>query len=100
MGPPALDARSCLAEQSCLPLGGQSVWAPLGALNATRPPIFAVAPLDAAALIHEAAAGGDATVSGLVALLAAAEALGRTPSAATLPLGIIFAAFEAEAWGR
>lgn len=105
-GPPSLSSERCLADGSCSPLGGFSVW---GALNGTlggrermrAPGVMAVAKLDAAGLFEGLAVGADGTVSSLVALLLAAEALGRLlPAAAELPLPILFGAFQGESWGR
>jgi hypothetical protein len=123
MGPDGLTPTRCLGpdDQSCLPVGGQSVWATLGPMDAAgqmtangtvpvppgsparrqRPVVLGVAPLDApGGLFHPLAVGADATATGLVALLAAAAALGATPSAFNLPLQIAFAAFQGEWWGR
>ena len=61
---------------------------------------MAVAPLDSSSLFHDVAFGADSTASAVVAILAAADALSRTPEAATLPFQILFALFQAEQWGR
>jgi hypothetical protein len=47
-------------------------------LRRQRPVIMAVSPMDSTALFHDLAWGADRTVSSLVALLAAADALSRT----------------------
>ena len=107
MGPDGLTSSACLGAQQCLPLGGQSVWSSLGQLDRlnssvtgpARPVIVATASLDAGGLFHDLIQGADATVSGLVARLAAAEALSRTLSYLSLPAQIVFAAFQGEAWG-
>lgn len=114
MGPAGLTSGSCLAGRSCLPLGGQSAWGSLGRLarppraNASvptpaspsqRPLLLAVAALDAPSLFHDLPSGADSTLSGLVALLAAALTLGATPSADSLPKQIAFGAFQGESWG-
>lgn len=101
-GPSSLNSVKCLADKSCLPVGGQSVWSSLGDIRTTTPqkPVVLIgAPLDTTALFHEQAFGANAAVSGLVALLAAADALAKT-DAATLPLQLVFGAFEAESFGR
>ena len=105
-GPPTLSSERCLADGSCSPLGGFSVW---GVLNGTQgaagrmrvPGVMAIAKLDAAGFFEGLAVGADGTVSSLIALLLAAEALGRLlPAAAELPLPILFGAFQGESWGR
>lgn len=114
MGPDGLTSGGCLDAQQCLPLGGQSVWGSLGPLHAApqegrgrgsgagpqRPVVMAVASLDAGGLFHDSSFGADATVSGLVALLAAAHALGALPASRALPLQILVGAFQGEAYGR
>ena len=121
-GPPGLTAPACLAAGSCQPLGGFSAWgwlsqaaaapggwnssgAPGASSAAARtrlrlPGVLAAVALDASSLFHPLSVGADGTVSGLVALLAAAEALGRTPNASSLKRPLLFAAFQGEAWGR
>jgi hypothetical protein len=121
-GPEDLSTGACLAGGSCSPVGGFSAWgwlsqgaARAGGWNASAPPgasaaaaaarlrapgVLATAAMDAGGLFHDLAWGADGAASGLAALLLAAEALGRTPSASALPRPILFAAFQGEAWGR
>ena len=140
MGPSNLRSAQCLSDSSCLPLGGQSVWASLGAIVndtamdgrllsdsrklSTEPHqavpialharkqqakqsqmkphipterrlgevigrsdsefVMAVAQIDSDGLFHDIAYGADSAISGVVALLAAADALGKS-DANTLP---------------
>lgn len=120
----------CLAARACLPVGGFSVVAtspPLGARvgrsddfndeGANRdeggrtPFVLVSARLDATAMFHDVAAGANAAMSGLIVLLAAAEAYanglraaggaGGAPgeAKATPAKRVAFAAFAAEDWG-
>jgi hypothetical protein len=140
MGPSGLTSASCLGQQSCLPLGGQSVWSTMGSLDGAsrrlskakhdssrwepyqiasdashkangrkvhkldaraefasaarrldgalpQRYVVAIAQTDATSLFHDVAFGADAAVSGLVALLAAAQAL-STANVAAQPLRV------------
>jgi nicastrin len=110
MGPVGLTSVSCLSSQSCLPIGGQSVWGTLGALDAAanppspqRPIIMIVCPLDSSALFHNLAFGADSAASSIVALLATANALKSITgpiSLSSLPYQIAFGFFQGEQWGR
>ena len=118
------NSSACIAARSCLPVGGNSVIAALpplppsagddsgGAGGGARvaddgmPAVWLLAQFDTAALFHEAAAGADAPVSGLIALLAAAEVLGSADaSAAAGRRGqryrrrLMFGAVAGEPWG-
>lgn len=115
------NSSACLAAQSCLPLGGHSVLAtlpplpppanssggtPAAAAAADLPALWVLAQADTAALFHEAAVGADAPVSGLIAMLAAAEVLGSSNATAALAAAgaryqrrLVFAALAGEPWG-
>jgi len=69
------------------------------AARSQRPVVMAVTAMDSSALFHDLAWGADSSVSAVVALLAAADALSRT-DAYTLPHQILFGLFQAEQWGR
>ncbi|KAK3263540.1 hypothetical protein CYMTET_27660, partial [Cymbomonas tetramitiformis] len=73
------DSAKCLSEATCLPLGGHSVWSAMPRLpeeaTSSLPTVLVVARLDTASLFHERALGADAPMSGLLLLLAAADAL-------------------------
>ena len=56
------------------------------------------APMDASAFFHAAAMGADADTTAVVALLAAAQAIGRLNGSA-FEKDVVFALFNAEAWG-
>ncbi|RYG57221.1 hypothetical protein EON66_00900 [archaeon] len=94
MGPDSLTSSTCLTDSSCLPLGGQSVWSSVGRLaraggnvGATQKPIvLAAVGMDARSLFHPTAFGANTAASGLVAMLAAADALANSDIlAADLP---------------
>eukprot|EP00752_Nemacystus_decipiens_P017814 g15971.t2 len=108
-----LNSQKCLGwtdiaggrSPQCKPLGGQSSWASVGdAGEGGRQTVFAVAGMDSTAMFHDRAPGANSAVSGLVALLCAAESLGATGRSggvdfSALPRQIVFAAFQGEAFG-
>ncbi|QHO59145.1 Nicastrin [Arachis hypogaea] len=74
------DSKSCLKEATCLPLGGYSVWSSLPPINVSsskqsKPIILAVASMDSASFFRDKSLGADSPISGLIALLAAVDAL-------------------------
>jgi len=98
------DSAACLQAATCLPLGGYSAFAALPAAppSSAPPPrlLLVTAALDAAAFFHERAVGVDAALSGLLVLLAAADALGRLPALPAPPARrVAFAALAGEPWG-
>ena len=98
------DAATCLQAATCLPLGGYSAFAALPAAppSSAPPPrlLLVTAALDAAAFFHERAVGADAALSGLVVMLAAADALSRLPPLPAPPARrLAFAALAGEPWG-
>ena len=106
------DAPSCLARETCLPLGGQSVWGSLEPRTAPdtvllpleRPVVALTASLDATGFFHETAPGANAAVASLVAVLAAVDAVVSDPALASqlgsLPKTALFFLFTGEAWGE
>eukprot|EP00903_Cladosiphon_okamuranus_P018715 g17228.t1 len=108
-----LNSQKCLGwtdingdrSPQCKPLGGQSSWASVGgAGEGGRETVFAVAGMDSTAMFHDRAPGANSAVSGLVALLSAAESLGGIGRSggvdfSALPKQIVFAAFQGEAYG-
>uniref|UniRef100_A0A453PIN3 Nicastrin n=1 Tax=Aegilops tauschii subsp. strangulata TaxID=200361 RepID=A0A453PIN3_AEGTS len=97
-------SESCLKEQSCLPLGGQSVWASLPPMsNASaehqKPIIMVVASQDSASFFRDRSLGADSPISGLIALLTAVDALSHLHDLGKLKKQLVFAAFDGEAWG-
>lgn len=116
------NSSACLAARTCLPLGGHSVVAALPALplpagnsssnssggggSGDMPAIWVLAQFDTAGLFHEAAVGAESPVSGLIAMLAAAEVLGSADASAAVGQyreryrrRLVFAALGGEPWG-
>ncbi|OQS07032.1 hypothetical protein THRCLA_00969 [Thraustotheca clavata] len=105
-GPAKMDSPTCLGftnikgqrSPKCYPVGGQSSWGVKGDLTSSKPVIIAMAPMDTNAFSHVYAPGANAGASGLVALLATADALKSVPNS-SLGKTIVFAAFQAESYG-
>ncbi|XP_072977133.1 nicastrin [Typha angustifolia] len=98
------DSESCLREQSCLPLGGFSVWSSLPPINisSTKPPkpiLMTVASQDSASFFRDLSLGADSPISGLVALLTAVDALSSIDGLNKLRKQLVFVIFTGEAWG-
>lgn len=111
------NSTTCIGAQTCLPLGGHSVVATLPPLpppgNASAPApvddlpaVWILSQFDTAGLFHEAMVGADAPVSGLIAMLAAAELLGSSNATAAVAAAglryrrrLVFAALGGEPWG-
>lgn len=93
----------CLRENVCQPLGGYSVWSAFGAPNKTNSLVLAMAGFDATSFFHEDAVGAETSVSGTVALIAAAHALANAPpqvvNISSLPHQLVFAFFTGENYG-
>lgn len=106
MGPPSLTSITCIEQQQCLPVGGQSVWGTLGELRAPDDPgakdvVMLAASMDATALFHDRALGGQAGASSIAAMLAAVQALSSEGARTReLPRRVAFGLFQGEAWGR
>ncbi|CAL5224917.1 g7683 [Coccomyxa viridis] len=98
------NASTCIQAAACLPLGGHSVWAALPPFPAqpaqdSRPITLVTAAIDSTAFFHDLAKGAEAPLSGLIALLAAAEILGNSSMAAGYQRRLVFVAFAGEPWG-
>ncbi|KAG6547977.1 hypothetical protein Mapa_010799 [Marchantia paleacea] len=97
------DSETCLKEWACLPLGGYSVWSSLPAINVTdpveNPIVLVMAAMDSASFFRDATPGADSPLSGLIAMLAAADALSRVPDVDEFQKQIVFLALTGEAWG-
>lgn len=92
------DSASCLADRTCLPVGGYSTWSYLGPRpnkNATEGVIWATAAIDSTAVFHALARGGEA-VSTTAAVVGAYAALAALPMKKTLAFGL----FNGEAYER
>lgn len=97
-------SESCLSSLTCLPLGGFSVWSALPPLNLSfeepkKPIILAMASMDAVSFFRDDSVGGDSPLSGMIALLAAVDALSRVKGLRELPKQLIFFVATGESWG-
>lgn len=100
----AHDSESCLKERACLPLGGYSVWSSLPPINISslkpqKPILLVLASQDSASFFRDKSLGADSPLSGLIAMLAAVDALSHVDGLDELKKQIVFAAFTGEAWG-
>lgn len=98
------DSESCLKEETCLPLGGYSVWSALPPINVSssirsKPIILTMASMDAASFFRGKSLGADSPISGLISLLAAVDALSRVDGLSDLAKQLVFVVFTGEAWG-
>ncbi|XP_061340339.1 nicastrin [Gastrolobium bilobum] len=98
------DSEACLQEATCLPLGGYSVWSSLPPINISsikqsKPIILTVASMDSASFFRDKSLGADSPISGLIALLAAVDALSRLNGLGDLSKQLIFVVLTGEAWG-
>ncbi|XP_062107639.1 nicastrin [Humulus lupulus] len=98
------DSESCLKEETCLPLGGYSVWSSLPTLNISssdqgKPIILTVASMDSASFFRDKSLGADSPISGMIALLAAVDALSHLEVFHDLNKQLVFLVLTGEAWG-
>ncbi|XP_047313488.1 nicastrin [Impatiens glandulifera] len=98
------DSESCLKEGTCLPLGGYSVLSAFPALNSStkkqpKPIILAVASMDSSSLFRDKNFGADSSISGLIALLAAIDALSHVNGSQDFGKQLVFVFFTGESWG-
>ncbi|KAL3676260.1 hypothetical protein R1sor_026208 [Riccia sorocarpa] len=79
------------------------VWSALPALNASAPTensiVLIMAALDSASFFRDATPGADSSLSGLIAMLAAADALSRVADVDQFQKQTVFLAFTGEACG-
>ena len=105
-GPSRMDSVTCLGligsngQQACDPTGGQSAWATFGPVSRSIETVVLAATMDSLAFFPEKAFGANAAASGLIAALAAADALGKVPGVGDLPRRIMVMAFQGEARAR
>ncbi|XP_053331183.1 nicastrin [Spea bombifrons] len=91
-------------EVVCDTLAGYNVWSALrpvnvsGTLDPEDQVIIAATRMDSRSFFWNLAPAADSTVSGLVAQLAAAEALHKLPDVQSLPRNIMFTFFQGEAF--
>ncbi|KAK9074877.1 hypothetical protein SSX86_003196 [Deinandra increscens subsp. villosa] len=98
------DSESCLRERTCLPLGGYSVWSALPAQNISsssskKPIVLTVASMDSASFFRDKSLGAESSLSGMITLLAAVDALSRIEDLDKLSKQLVFVVFTGEAWG-
>ncbi|CAL8137633.1 unnamed protein product [Prunus armeniaca] len=98
------DSESCLKENTCLPLGGYSVWSSLPPINfssseQSKPIILVVASMDSASFFRDKGLGADSPISGLISLLAAVDALSHVDGLDDYHKQLVFIVFTGEAWG-
>ncbi|KAE8713861.1 Nicastrin [Hibiscus syriacus] len=98
------DSESCLTEETCLPLGGYSVWSAVPPINnssskQSKPIILTVASMDAASFFRDKSLGADSPISGVISLLAAVDALSHVDGLDDLKKQLVFLVFTGEAWG-
>lgn len=90
----------------CAPIGGESVWSVVPASAGLQGPkdpselVLSVSSMDSASLFIQRSTGSESDMSGLVANLAALQAISSAEiPAANFSRKIIFSFFDAEAWG-
>lgn len=98
------DSESCLREETCLPLGGYSVWSALPPITVSsaervKPIILMVASMDSASFFRDKSIGADSPLSGLISMLAAVDALSQIKGLNDLAKQLVFVVFTGEAWG-
>ncbi|XP_022843240.1 nicastrin-like [Olea europaea var. sylvestris] len=98
------DSDSCLKEETCLPLGGYSVWSALPPINIlssqkSKPVILAITSMDSASFFRDKSLGADSPISGLITLLAAVDALSHLDGLDELNKQLVFVVLTGESWG-
>ncbi|KAG6720577.1 hypothetical protein I3842_03G069200 [Carya illinoinensis] len=98
------DSETCLKEETCLPLGGYSVWSSLPPINVSssdqsKPIILTMASMDSASFFRDKSLGADSPLSGLISLLAAIDALSHVDGLDDLTKQLVFIFFNGESWG-
>ncbi|KAG0303492.1 hypothetical protein BGZ98_006581 [Dissophora globulifera] len=99
----AQDTGTCLRKGWCTPVGGASVWStPSFNISSSdnKPIIVISAAMDSRSLFHDLTLGVESSISGMVTVLAVAEALSRSSIPLdTMQKHILYTLFTAEAWG-
>ncbi|KAH9605765.1 hypothetical protein KSS87_012185 [Heliosperma pusillum] len=98
------DTESCLNAGTCLPLGGYSVWSSLppvdtSSTDKTKPIILAMASMDSASFFRDRSLGAESPLSGMLALLAAADALSHSDYLKSFKKQLVFLVLTGESWG-
>ncbi|KAI9264906.1 Nicastrin-domain-containing protein [Phascolomyces articulosus] len=97
----AMDSETCLRRGWCEAVGGLSVYAtPSTDIQADdqKSIVMLTAGMDSRSLFHDLTNGAGHDISGLVGILAAAEALSHVDTS-NLPKHILYTLFSAESWG-
>jgi len=102
-----VDVKQCLEwtnlykqrDPHCSPIGGQSVWGYMKG-SSSQKVVMGVTGIDSASLFYGKVPGFDASTSSTVALLLAAQALKPVMKKNPSALGIAFAFFQGESYGR
>lgn len=106
------NSSACITAKTCYPLGGNSIWSALPPIapsspennisNSSPPIIVVVAQIDSTALFHRLIQAADSPLSGLIAMLAAAEILGSEANSAAVvekySRRVVFLAVMGEPW--
>ncbi|KAI9289178.1 Nicastrin-domain-containing protein [Umbelopsis sp. AD052] len=99
----AVDSATCLRRGWCFPVGGSSVYSspsPDLTGNDGKPIIIVSATMDSRSVFHDLTLGVENDISGMVAMLAVADALSKSPTpVASFPKHIVYTLFNGEAWG-
>lgn len=100
------NSKQCLQNESCLPVGGYSVWSALGQIsqidfNQTREVVAVTAPMDSTAIFHELALGASAEIASLASLMAVIKSVGEYSRASnyTMKRQPMYFGFNAQSWG-
>ncbi|GAA5797439.1 hypothetical protein HPULCUR_002823 [Helicostylum pulchrum] len=99
----AVNSETCLRRGWCQVVGGMSVYSS-PSLNIEpedkKPIIIVSSSMDSRSLFHDLTVGSSKDVSGLVTVLAIADALKKAPKPLdSLPKHILYTLFTAESWG-
>ncbi|KXZ43598.1 hypothetical protein GPECTOR_86g392 [Gonium pectorale] len=97
----------CIADSTCLPVGGYGVWTAVPALPDTsyatngsaRPITLLLAQVDSNSLFHDLTKAASSAISGLISSLVALSLLVRAGHTATYSRQLAFAALPGEAFG-
>ncbi|KAF9975540.1 hypothetical protein BGZ73_000800 [Actinomortierella ambigua] len=97
------NAEACLRKGWCTPVGGASVWStpsPNISASDNKKIIVVSAAMDSRSFFHDLTIGVESSLTGMVALLATAEALSRSPiPLSSMQKHIVYTLFSGEAWG-
>lgn len=97
------DSLACIAAATCLPIGGNSVWAAMPPLPASgevpdKPTILVLTHWDSQALFRSAAQGAESAYSGLISMLVAADVLSRAGRGEDYSKHVVFMTLSGEAY--